>query len=47
MVKSAMQACPASLIHLLVTALALVPLLSGMGCAAYKKNVEGRAVVVQ
>lgn len=40
MVKSAMQTSPASLIHLLVTALALVPLLSGMGCAAYQKNVE-------
>ncbi len=40
MVKSAMQTSPASLIHLFVTALALVPLLSGMGCAAHKKNVE-------
>jgi hypothetical protein len=39
MVKSAMQASPANLIHLLVAALALVPLLSGMGCAAYQKNV--------
>ena len=34
-----MQALPANLIHLLVAALALVPLLSGMGCAAYQKNV--------
>jgi hypothetical protein len=40
MVKSAMQTSAANLIHLFVTALALVPLLSGMGCAAYQKNVE-------
>lgn len=40
MVKSAMQTSAANLIHLFVTALALAPLLSGMGCAAYQKNVE-------
>src|SRR4030095_4575180 len=38
-----MQASPANLIHLLVAALALVPLLSGMGCAANQKNVEAEA----
>ena len=40
MVKSAMQTSPVSLIHLFVTALAVVPLLSDMGCAAQKKNIE-------
>jgi len=43
MVKSAMQASPVNLIHLLVAALALVPLLSGMGCAAFQKNVGAEA----
>ena len=40
MVKSAMQTSPVSLIHLFVIALAVVPLLSDMGCAAQKKNIE-------
>jgi hypothetical protein len=40
MVKSAMRAAPANLMRLFLVVLGLIPLLSGMGCAAYQKNVE-------